>query len=413
MLYYTIGFSLKLVFLILLKKHHNMFSELFNPSSYNSQLLVQSIPGLLISLAGLILTGSTLNSANHDESLKDIPILLEANCILTFKGNVELIFAMYLSSMSQSPFFLYARYFRYVFDNSNLVLAQSATIGFIIGLIGIVKNLASGTSDMEVNLAILASSLISCTLTSVAFIILLVASIELSKYVNINPDNIILPAISSLGDYMSVKTLIHLTKQFKNLTVIASLTYILLMVSILSLCLCFAFMGKKRIPLQSPEVLLVTYTISTLGGYVLEMFRTRFPILASSFPVFGGVSVAIAFIYLHKIFTSINNRTAHNTRESYITLISTSVLMSTIYLSISMFIGLGYSYLFCVFFTVFFVVQVIVLLKTVGSLIVYLDKGEGDTGVLTLPLITCISDILAIMSLLLIAFTLEFSNKRI
>eukprot|EP00919_Chromeraceae_sp_WS-2016_P066610 GHVR01157577.1.p1 GENE.GHVR01157577.1~~GHVR01157577.1.p1 ORF type:complete len:248 (+),score=1.49 GHVR01157577.1:370-1113(+) len=245
-----------------------MFNELFNPTSYNLQLLIQSIPGLLISLAGLVLTGSALNDANYDDSLKDIPILLEANCILTFKGNVELIFAMYLSSMSQSPFFLYGKYFRYVFDNSNLVLAQSAGIGLIIGGIGIVKNLMSGISDEKVNMAILASSLISCALTSIAFIILLIISIELSKYMNINPDNMILPTISSLGDYMSVKALIHLTKQFKDVSVPTSLTYIFLMVSILPFCLCFTFMSKKRIPFQSIEVLLVTYTISTLGGDV-------------------------------------------------------------------------------------------------------------------------------------------------
>lgn len=388
-----------------------MFNELCDPASYNFPLLVQSIPGLLISLAGLVLTGTALNSATHDSKLQDVPILLEANCILTFKGNVELIFAMYLSSMSQSPFFLYRKYFRYVFDNSNLVLAQSAAIGFTIGVIGIGKNVISGISDTGLNLAILASSLISCTLTSVAFIILLIVSIELSKYMKINPDNIILPTISSLGDYINVKVLIHLTKQFKDMSIPSCLTYMFLMISILPFCLCFALISKKRIPLQSVEVLLITYAISTLSGYVLEVFHGRFSMLASSFPVFSGVSVSVAFIYLHRIFTSINNRTTHNSRESYITLVFTSVLMSIIYLVTSVMIGFEYSYLFCVLFTTFFICQVVILLKTVAGLIIHLDKGEGDTGVLTLPLITSVSDILAIMFLLAIAFTLELSAK--
>lgn len=389
-----------------------MIDELLNPASYNFPLLLQSIPGLIISLVGLILTGSVLDSATYDEGLRDVPVLLQANCILAFKGNVELIFAMYLSSMSQSPFFLYGKYFRYVFDNANLVLAQSTMIGLIIGLIGVAKNLVSGMTDPGLNMAILASSMISCTLTSVAFILLLLVSIELSKSLRINPDNIILPAVSSLGDYMNVKTLIYLTKYFKGISIPSCLIYIFMLVSVVPFFLCFAFISKKRIPLQSIEILLVTYAISTLSGYVLEVFHSRFSILASSFPVFSGISVSIAFIYLHRIFTSISNRTAHNSRESYITLIFTSLLMSLMYLGASVLIGLKYSYLFCILFTVFFIAQVIILLKTVAKLIIYLDKGEGDTGVLTLPLITSISDILGIMFLLVVAFVLELFNKQ-
>ena len=76
--------------------------------------------------------------------------------------------------------------------------------------------------------------------------------------------------------------------------------------------------------------------------------------------------------------------------------------MSIIYLTNLLLIGLKYSHLFCIFFIVFFIGQVVILLKTVANLIIYLDKGEGDTGVLTLPLITSILDILAIMFLLMI-----------
>lgn len=389
-----------------------MLDDLLNPALYNSSLLLQSIPGLLVSLAGLILTGSALTNATNDPRLADVPVILEANCILAFKGNIELIFAMYLSSMSQSPLFMYRKYFRYVFDNSNLVLAQSAIIGLTIGLIGVIGSILSGDPTPRLALSILTGSLVSCTLTSVAFIALLIVSIELSKLMDINPDNIILPTISSLGDYINVGALIYFTKWFKTIPTASCLTYALLTVSIVPLCLCFTLISKKRLPLQSVEVLFMTYAISTVSGYVLESFRMRFPIITPSFPVFSGMSVAIAFIYLHRIFTSINNQTVHNTRESYITLILTSVLMAVGYLAASALMGLQYSFEFCVLFTMLFVAQVMILLKGVSVLIEHLDKGEEDSGVLALPLITSISDILATAFLLAIAALLDLLGIR-
>ncbi|AFM98083.1 hypothetical protein EHEL_040310 [Encephalitozoon hellem ATCC 50504] len=384
-----------------------MFKDLVNLSSCNTSLLLQSVPGLLISLVGLIMTGSALIDATNDASLEDVPIILETNCILAFKGNTEVIFAMYLSSMSQSPLFMYKKYFGYVFVNSNLVLAQSAIIGLTIGLIGIIGVTLSGELHTELVMSMVTGSLVSCILTTAMFIVLLVISIEISKVMGINPDNIILPTISSFGDYMNVKSLMYFTKRFRGISIPLSLTYIFLSVSIVPLCLCFALSGKKRIPIQPIEVLVMTYVISTAIGYVLENFSVRFPILAPSFPVFSGMSVSIALIHLHKIFTSINNQTIHNSTESYITLTLVSLLMSLIYLVVAMLMGLQYSTEFCILFTISFVLHVTILLKGISILIEYLDKKEEDTSVMALPFITSVSDVLSAGFLLAVVIVLD------
>ncbi|KAG5859847.1 putative divalent cation transporter [Encephalitozoon hellem] len=384
-----------------------MFKDLVNLSSCNTSLLLQSVPGLLISLIGLIMTGSALIDATNDANLEDVPIILETNCILAFKGNTEVIFAMYLSSMSQSPLFMYKKYFGYVFVNSNLVLAQSAIIGLTIGLIGIVGVTLAGELHTELVMSMLTGSLVSCILTTAMFIVLLVISIEISKVMGINPDNIILPTISSFGDYMNVKSLMYFTKRFRDISIPLSLTYIFLSVSIVPLCLCFALSGKKRIPVQPIEVLVMTYVISTAIGYVLENFSVRFPILAPSFPVFSGMSVSIALIHLHKIFTSINNQTIHNSTESYITLTLVSLLMSLIYLAVAMLMGLQYSTEFCILFTISFVLHVTILLKGISILIEYLDKKEEDTSVMALPFITSVSDVLSAGFLLAVVIVLD------
>ncbi|AFN82803.1 hypothetical protein EROM_040340 [Encephalitozoon romaleae SJ-2008] len=384
-----------------------MLGDLVNLSLYNTSLLLQSIPGLFISLSGLILAGSALIDATNDARLADVPIILETNCILSFKGNIEVIFAMYLSSMSHSPLFIYKNYFIYVFDNSNLVLAQSAIIGLTIGLVGIIGTTLSGELHTGLGLAIVTGSLVSCILTTILFIILLVISIEVSKILGINPDNIILPTISSFGDYMNVRSLIYFTKKFKDASIPSSLICIFLSISIIPLCLYFGLASKKRIPVQPVEVLTMTYLISTATGYVLEDFSARFPILAPSFPVFSGMSVSIAFIYLHKIFTSINNQTIHNSKESYITLVFISVLMSLTYLVIAILMGLQYSHEFCILFMIFFVFHVTILLRGISILVEYLDKKEEDTGVMALPLIASISDVLSAGFLLVIVVFLD------
>jgi solute carrier family 41 len=390
-----------------------MLRSAFDISSYNVPLLVQSIPGMLISLTGLYLTGATLTDATGDRELANIPIILEANCILSFKGNVELIFAMYLSSLSQSPFRSYRKYARYAFDNSSLVLAQSTIIGLTIGLLGILKGFLFGKAGIDFILGIIVSSMLSCLLTSIAFIAILLVSIEASLFLDIDPDNIILPSISSVGDFLNVKALIYFTRTFRGVSAEVSMSYISIMFLIIAVCIFVAFFSKRRLPLQSVEVLSVSYTISTLCGYVLETFSSRFKFLASVFPIFSGMSASIAFIYLHKIFTSTSNQTAHNSRQSYMTLMFTSLLMALIYLFVSSVIGPNYTILFSTLFVVSFVAQVLLLLKAVEYLIVHLDKHDGsDAGALALPILSSISDLLSTVFLLLIAFLLKVTGLK-
>jgi solute carrier family 41 len=390
-----------------------MIQSIFNISSYNVPLLVQSIPGMLISLPSLYLTGRALTDATENGRLAKVPIILEANCILSFKGNIELIFAMCLSSMSQSPLYDYRKYVRYAFDNSNLVLAQSTIIGFTIGLLGIAKSVLLEKSDVDFILGVVVGSMLSCLLTSIAFIAILVMAIEISQSLRVNPDNIILPSISSVGDFLNVRALIYFTEVFRGMPARVSLSYIFIMFLIVLICLFFAALSKRRLPLQSLGVLGVSYIISTVSGYVLETFNYRFKFLANVFPVFSGMSASIGFIYLHKIFTSISNQTPHNSRQSYITLLFISLLMGIVYLFASAVIGSGYGLLFGMLFVVSFTSQVLMLLKIVECLIVHLDKQDGsDTGVLALPVLGSISDFLSVAFLLAIATFLDLVKPK-
>jgi solute carrier family 41 len=368
-------------------------------------LLLESIPSLLISLIGLLTTGKVLEDGITDKKLLYYPLLLQTNCILNFKGNVELLFALYLSSMRQNSIITYSKYLRYVFDNANLVLIQSIIIGFTVGIIGISKCVFDGIFDMYILSNILTTSLITCVSTTILFILFLYLTIELSKQINVTPDNVILPTISSISDYLSIKFLIIYTKYFQKSSLPFMYLFCFLSLCLIPLCLFFICISKKRMPIQSIEVLAFTYILSTFGGYMLDHLSSKYQFLAASFPVYSGLAVAISFIYLHKIFTSINNNTEHDSRLSYLTLVITSFLMISFYIIITLFIEAKKSILFYFLFIILFVVQVIILLMMIESLAKFLQNLDGDVGIVSLPIITALGDVISTVFLILVAFS--------
>lgn len=158
-------------------------------------------------------------------------------------------------------------------------------------------------------------------------------------------------------------------------------------------------------PIQSVEILAFTYILSTFGGYMLDHLSSKYHFLASSFPVYSGLAVSISFIYLHKIFTSINNNTDHNSKSSYLTLVITSFMMIVFYLILTLFLEFRKSIIFYFLFVILFVLQVIILLRMIEYLAKYLQDLDGDVGVISLPVITAVGDVISTAFLIIIAFT--------
>lgn len=366
-------------------------------------LLLQSTPSLIISLFGLLVTGKLLENVVETTGMQKFPILLQSNCILNFKGNVELLYALYLSSLRQNDCVTYEKYLRYVFDNGNLVLLQSITIGITIGIIGIARSILVGIFELKLLTTILTTSLVTCTITTLIFILLLYLTIEFSKWMSISPDNVILPTLGSLSDFLSIRFLILFTDYFKHFSIyILSLT-ILSCLCIIPFCIFFVCASKKRMPIQSVSILAFTYILSTFGGYILDKMSIKYTFVASSFPVYSGLAVSISFIYLHKIFTSVSNRTEHNSKLSYLTLIITSFLMIVFYILLSSIFDLKRSLMFYALFILFFIFQVMLLLKLIEMLAKFLQCYDGDIGIISLPIVTAVGDVTSTTLLMLLA----------
>lgn len=385
-----------------------MFLNFLKKNMFDLNLFFQSTPSLGISCIGLLITGNILEYSIKNKEIKMFPVLLLSNCILNFKGNIELLYAMYLSSMRKNRFISYKAYLKYTFDNGNLVLFQSIVIGFTVGIIGISKIVLCGKVDSHVCTVIMTTSLISCFLTSIIFIFTLYLTIEFSEYFNIDPDNVILPCIGALTDYISVKSLLLLFERFSHLPNNLLLFYSILALLTSPFCLVIILKSKRKMPIQSVETLAFTYILSTISGYLLDYFSNKYSFIASFFPVYSGLAVSISYIYLHKIFTAIRNNTEHDKSTSYITLLFISFFMIISYSLLSMIIIGRKPYTFYSMFVILFLSQVIILLKLIESLSSRLQYLQGDVGVVSLPILAAVGDTISTIFLIGIATLNKF-----
>lgn len=79
--------------------------------------------------------------------------------------------------------------------------------------------------------------------------------------------------------------------------------------------------------------------------------------------------------------------------------------MISFYIIITLFIEAKKSILFYFLFIILFVVQVIILLMMIESLAKFLQNLDGDVGIVSLPIITALGDVISTVFLILVAFS--------
>lgn len=328
------------------------------------------------------------------------PIILLSNCILSFKGNTELIYAMYLSSLSQIKDRDNYKYLRYAFDNACVVLSQSIVIGVSVGILGVVRNLAGSIKHEYLFFRMISMCLTASFVSSLIIIAILIPSVVLATYSGINPDNIVLPVISSLGDYVDIFILIFFIKKFLNSSLFLCISSILLIFAFLPMLAYVSIKSKNRIPIQSASMLLITYVLSTISGYIIQYFSKQHLALASSYPIFVGLTGACSYIYLNRKITSIQNLTFFNRRKGFISVLITSIIISAIIIILMPILGIQFTRTFNFLFIIGFFLTVAILIKLIDILLFYFIRDLDMAGVIGLPLITSIADFIGCLVVL-------------
>lgn len=371
-----------------------------NHKYFSKQLFMQSLPSLLFSLLGLSLTGKWLDQSSTRRIFEKYPLLLMSSCISSFKGNAELILAMHLSTMSQSVNMQHSRYNRYIFDNSCMVLSQSIVIGLSVGLVAAAKILITmrGRGHIYI-IRIVASCLVSCFLSSLLIIFMMIVAIKASLCLKINPDNVVLPAISSFGDFTSVGTCVFFIEVYDRLSekecTISSLGVAFLFPALIYISLT----SKRRVPQQTVLALLTTYILSTTAGYMLDHYSRENRALAALSPVFCGLCGSTSYIFLNKKMTSLENMADMNTDSIFYTLLALSTFVSVMYAALAYMLFLHLSLAFFFLFILFYFLNVCILLSGVDRVTRHYTNLNDSISTSALPLLTSFSDIIGMVLL--------------
>lgn len=379
---------------------------------YSRSILLESIPSLLISFIGFTVAGAYLESAKQERIFQVYPLLLVSTCILSFKGNIELIFAMHLSSMSNTTN-LIIEYAQFAINNSCMVIIQSVLIGFSVGIVGSSVIVLKALNPLSLILCTICACIFSCFVSTMLVLLILFSAITIFKNFNINPDNVVLPSISAFSDYFTVCSLIFFFNLFHELDSIpvyfGSLAFIFFLLPFLAQ---ISARSPTIIPICSVLLLFLTFFLSSVAGFLIEYFSRKFEFLAVSELVFSGLTSATSFIYLNRKLTSIYNRKPHNKRASLFSLLFISFAMSFTYILVTNTLFVKLSFLFSLLFIISFLVDVYLLIELIDLILTRFRRRVEMAGVIALPLITSLADFLGSLFLLTILFFTKYLEKE-
>lgn len=314
---------------------------------FEKSVFREVLPSLLISLAGLLLMASTLYKNIENSSINELHYLFILNSILCFKNNIELNYADIMSSTvrrlsiyQKTPSTLYIM--EYVFDCGTKMFISSAVVSIVIGVCSGYSNIINLLRMVEPckNLLIFAgavgSSFFSGVCGSIATFAFVVVCITLSISFNYNPDNVILPIISSSTDYISTISLIYFSKSFYDLLYRVSpgvidpphtvesapmrRVFLTNCILILSIVLVLGIMRATAKARRTPRLfniwsLVGAFVITMLGGYLINAVSRKNKLLGTMIPLFNGLAGSVALIYTGQITTYTNGNNVIDTMK--------------------------------------------------------------------------------------------------
>ncbi|KAI4291353.1 solute carrier family 41 [Pancytospora philotis] len=374
-------------------------------NSLNRELIVESAPTLLASLVGMLATGAMFESSIKQPQFKPYPIILIAGCILNFKGNAELNIAMHLSTrrslQGSSSSFASA-----IFYNSCAALAQSFITGLLAGATGMLSTFMKKQAAGLLSVRMLTASLLTCCLTTLFFIGVLLLTIEIAAFFQLCMENFILPVLSTLNDFIIVKGLLLSTEAAELLSSKECAVLCLGMACPFAVAVFFVFRKPEGLYLNRPEVLLISYLITAASGFLLEKYAKSFAHVAAAFPVFAGMCGAITLIHAHRTFRMLQTREP-DTVPPFPTLLLLSLFVSISYIGFAALFHFKYSLGFSVLFIVLFILQVFIFLLAIETIADKVQSGGAFLSADALPLISCMSDFAAVAALICGAYMLQ------
>lgn len=366
------------------------------------KFLVQSAPSLIISLLGMLCTSYNFKKAIEHQKLRNFPFFFQSSSILGFNGNIELGYVMHLSTKRKMIRNL--RNFKGIaLANSCFLIFESALVGLLVGILSILSVVSKAKITFKLAIEMLAASLITCFISTLLFVISFIFSLELAVFLSIDPESFLMPVLNALNDILVVRILYIFSIGISNHSILLLIYVICSIIAISFICLYFSFYTTDPIPNLSLDTVAITFLLNLFSGLFVDRFSPLYPMIAPAYPVFAGMGSSIAYIFLHKKFISLECQEiiAMNLK---ITLLFISLIVSSVYIVTSSYLGVQFSNIFALCFMFMFTFQVLILLKVVDKILKVFIANQKSISSNTVPIIASISDFLAIIILIGISY---------
>lgn len=369
-------------------------------TTFDFNVILQSFMSIAFTLFGMLFTSSLFKKAVEHKSMRLFPFVLLSSTILGFKSNIELGYVMHLSTLC-TPMFL-TDFKKTAVANSSLIMIESFSVGIFSGILGIFEVAFEGDLNWNMGSIIFVSSVLTCFVSTAIFVFFFLFCLEISAYLSIDLELFLMPLLNVINDIFVVKILFVSGKNLNRLTIHQHFCIILLISLAVGSLFYFIFLSENLLPMQSIDTLALTFSLNIISGFILERLSLALPATAPAFPVFTGMSSSIALIYLHKLFSSVENQQMPIPSAVYNSLAFISFLVSIAYIHIARATHIVYSIRFSFCFIIAFTIHMLLLLKIVEYLIKFLRKQGKNTSSNIVPLVTSISDFTGSLALALI-----------
>ncbi|KAI9207216.1 uncharacterized protein BJ171DRAFT_493916 [Polychytrium aggregatum] len=377
-----------------------------------SKLVAESLPSVLMSLGGLMMTGALLNAVQTWDAFTNVSeLFVLLPTLLGLKGNLEMNLASRLGTASSLGHLdLPASRTSLVVGNIALVQIQAACVAGIASIWSILLSFIS--NDYHFNSAansalICASAILTATSASLSLGLGTCAVVIVCKLVNLDPDNIATPVASSLGDLITLMTFGGLSTLLYRYH--ESPLSIVLIVAVLSMLPVWTWITLhnehvREVLKTGWSPLVASMLISTFAGMVLEQYLDSYIGLAILVPVMNGICGTFSCIYASRLSTSLHKSGSMKLDHAPFTLFTVNIFVQAMFLGIVWATNLGNTNISLLFAVMYMTVSVTVgmaLLIVTRGLISVLWSMQLDPDNYAFSLITALGDVLGTIFLVL------------
>ncbi|EIJ88521.1 solute carrier family 41 [Nematocida parisii] len=409
------------------------------------------MPSLSISLCGLFLMTMTLHAHLGEEYIKPMHYLFILNSMLCFKNNIELNYADLMSStvkrsrLNRTPMSTISL-IEYVFDSGLNMFFVSIGFSILIGICSNYKNILEILliNDIQKNLLFIistsATAFFAGACSCICTFMCVVFCIFISICFNFDSDNILLPIIASLSDYVCTISLIYFSESIyvqisKAYPAIIGNTSIFLpkfyyqvfitnsvLIGLIVMLLRVLYTQVEHMPklkLFGSWSLGLAFIITMVAGHLINTLSLFNPWMGCVIPLFNGIAGSVILIYVGKVTTYISAQEGedsadvisissgdnvksdkyienpNNVRTLY-TLIFTATCLALFACCLLRIFFTGIPTMYVLLFGVLLNVEIILLYYITNIVVFILQTLNMDVSYNIVPILNAVSDLLGI-----------------